>query len=99
GEALDVAPHVDALLLDSGNPNLAVKELGGTGRAHDWAISRYIVERADKPVFLAGGLHPGNVREAIEAVRPFGVDLCSGIRTNGRLDAGKLAAFAAAISG
>lgn len=98
GEALDVAPHVDALLLDSGNPNLAVKELGGTGRAHDWAISRYIVERAGKPVFLAGGLHPGNVREAIEAVRPFGVDLCSGIRTNGRLDAGKLAAFAAAIN-
>ena len=99
GEALDVAPHVDALLLDSGNPNLAVKELGGTGRAHDWAISRYIVERAGKPVFLAGGLNPGNVRDAIEAVRPFGVDLCSGIRTGGRLDAAKLAAFVDAVTG
>lgn len=99
GEALDVAPHVDALLLDSGNPNLAVKELGGTGRAHDWAISRYIVERAGKPVFLAGGLNPGNVREAIEAVRPFGVDLCSGIRSGGRLDAAKLAAFVDAVNG
>ncbi len=98
GEALDAAPHVDALLLDSGNPNLAVKELGGTGRAHDWSISRYIVERAGKPVFLAGGLNAGNVRAAIEAVRPFGVDLCSGVRTNGRLDETKLAAFVAAVN-
>ena len=98
GEALDVAQHVDALLLDSGNPNLAVKELGGTGRAHDWAISRYIVDRAERPVFLAGGLHAGNVREAIETVRPFGVDLCSGVRTDGRLDEAKLAAFVAAVS-
>ena len=98
GEALDVAPHVDALLLDSGNPNLAVKELGGTGRAHDWAISRYIVERADKPVFLAGGLRAENVRDAIEQVRPFGVDLCSGVRTDGRLDPAKLAAFVAAVA-
>jgi phosphoribosylanthranilate isomerase len=93
GEALDIAPHVDALLLDSGNPNLAVKELGGTGRAHDWAISRYIVERAGKPVFLAGGLNAENVASAIATVRPFGLDLCSGVRTNGRLDADKLDAF------
>lgn len=99
GEALDVAPHVDALLLDSGNPDLAVKALGGTGRAHDWSISRYIVERAGKPVFLAGGLDPHNVRAAIEQVRPFGVDLCSGVRTNGRLDEQKLAAFVEAVRG
>ncbi len=98
GEALDVAPHVDALLLDSGNPTLAVKELGGTGRVHDWAISRYIVERAGKPVYLAGGLTPANVGDAIATVRPFGVDLCSGIRTNGALDEAKLARFAAAVS-
>lgn len=99
GEALDVAPHVDALLLDSGNPDLAVKELGGTGRAHDWAISRYIVERAGRPVFLAGGLRPDNVRDAIERVAPFGVDLCSGVRSEGRLDESKLAAFVAAVRG
>ena len=99
GEALDVAPHVDALLLDSGNPDLAVKQLGGTGRAHDWAISRYIVERAGKPVFLAGGLRPDNVRAAIEQVAPFGVDLCSGVRSDGRLDEAKLAAFVAAVRG
>jgi phosphoribosylanthranilate isomerase len=98
GEALDVAPHVDALLLDSGNPTLAVKELGGTGRTHDWAISRYIVERAGKPVYLAGGLTPENVGEAIATVRPFGVDLCTGIRTDRALDDAKLARFAAAVA-
>lgn len=98
GEALDVAPHVDALLLDSGNTKLAVKELGGTGRAHDWAISRYIVERAGKPVFLAGGLTAENVGAAIATVRPFGVDLCSGVRTNGALDESRLARFVAAVA-
>jgi len=97
GEALDVAPHVDALLLDSGNPNLAVKELGGTGRAHDWAISRYIVERAGKPVFLAGGLRPENVAEAVAITGASGVDICSGVRTDGRLDRAKLETFIAAV--
>jgi phosphoribosylanthranilate isomerase len=92
-EALRVAGEVDAILLDSGNQRLAVKELGGTGRTHDWTISRRIVERTSVPVFLAGGLKPENVREAIEQVRPFGVDVCSGVRTEGRLDERKLAAF------
>jgi phosphoribosylanthranilate isomerase len=55
-EAVAVAPRVDALLLDSGNPALAVKELGGTGRRHDWALSRRIREAVPVPVFLAGGL-------------------------------------------
>ena len=96
GEALDLAPQVDALLLDSGNPKLPVKELGGTGRVHDWSISRYIVERAGKPVWLAGGLRPDNVAEAIRAVRPFGIDLCSGVRTEGVLDPDKLGRFVAA---
>ncbi len=91
--ALDAAPHVDALLLDSGNPGAAVRELGGTGRVHDWSLSRAIVERAPAPVFLAGGLRAENVREAIAAVRPFGVDLCSGVRTDGRLDSHKLSQF------
>jgi phosphoribosylanthranilate isomerase len=97
-EALRVAPHVDALLLDSGNPKLAVKELGGTGRRHDWRLSREIRERAPVPLYLAGGLVPGNVREAIESVGPFGLDVCTGVRTAGALDASKLAAFVAAAS-
>lgn len=88
-----------AVLLDSGNPDLAVKELGGTGRVHDWAISRRIVEALDVPVFLAGGLRPANVAGAIEAVRPFGVDLCSGVRVEGRLDRDTLAAFVSAVRG
>ena len=96
-EALRIAPEVDALLLDSGNPNLAVKELGGTGRTHNWAISRRIVESVSAPVFLAGGLRPDNVRAALEAVQPFGLDLCSGVRTEGKLDPVKLELFFGAL--
>jgi len=88
-----------AVLLDSGNPDLAVKELGGTGRVHDWRISRRIVEAVEVPVFLAGGLRPLNVKAAIDAVRPFGVDLCSGVRVNGHLDPEALTAFVAAVRG
>jgi phosphoribosylanthranilate isomerase len=96
-EALSVARHVDALLLDSGNQALAVKELGGTGRVHDWRVSRRIRDAVGVPVFLAGGLKPENVAEGIEAVRPFGLDVCSGVRTDGRLDAEKLKRFFAHI--
>lgn len=92
-EAAEIAGYVDAILLDSGNPNLAVKELGGTGRRHDWSLSRRIVETCGKPVFLAGGLNAENVREAIEKVGPFGLDICSGVRTGGNLDERKLAQF------
>ncbi len=95
-EACAVAPCVDVLLLDSGNPDAAVPELGGTGRVHNWDISREIVASVDRPVFLAGGLTPGNVGDAIARVSPFGVDLCSGVRTDGKLDAAKLKAFIAA---
>jgi phosphoribosylanthranilate isomerase len=98
-EALAVAPHVDALLLDSGNQTLAVKQLGGTGRPHDWSISRQICAAAGVPVYLAGGLHAGNVAEALGTVAPFGVDVCSGVRTDGKLDAGKLADFFTAVRG
>jgi phosphoribosylanthranilate isomerase len=96
-EAKSVEPYVNALLLDSGNPSLAVKELGGTGRTHDWDISRRIRETVDLPVFLAGGLHAGNVQTAIAQVKPFGLDLCSGVRTAGRLDEVKLSAFFNAV--
>jgi phosphoribosylanthranilate isomerase len=96
-EALSIAPMVDALLLDSGNPNLAVKELGGTGRVHNWALSRQIVEQCGRAVFLAGGLKPENVKAAIDAVQPWGLDLCSGVRTEGKLDPWKLEAFFKAL--
>ena len=92
-EALEIAEMVDVILLDSGNPNLAVKELGGTGRTHNWDLSRQIVDQCEKPVFLAGGLKPDNVAEAIEAVQPFGLDLCSGVRTDGKLGKRKLEEF------
>jgi phosphoribosylanthranilate isomerase len=93
GEAVEVAAEVHAVLLDSGDQGRAVKELGGTGRVHDWAVSRRIRERAAAAVYLAGGLNAANVGEAIRTVRPFGVDLCSGVRTGGRLDRAKLEAF------
>ncbi len=96
-QARAVAPLVDALLLDSGRPDAPVKELGGTGRTHDWTVSRRIVEAVDRPVFLAGGLDPLNVGRAIATVRPFGVDLCSGVRRDGRLDKTLLGRFMAAI--
>jgi phosphoribosylanthranilate isomerase len=98
-EALRAAPEVDAILLDSGNPSLEVKELGGTGRRHDWAISRQIRQAVDVPVWLAGGLNPDNAVEAIQTVRPFALDLCSGIRSGDGydLDQDKLDRFMAAV--
>jgi phosphoribosylanthranilate isomerase len=96
-EACAIASHVDAILLDSGNPSLQVKELGGTGRRHDWTLSRQIRERVDIPIFLAGGLNPGNVRQAIEEVGPFGLDICTGVRTVAQLDEAKLAALFSAL--
>lgn len=100
-EALDLIekyePYVHAFLLDSGRPSAETPELGGTGRTHDWDLSRRFVEKSKKPVYLAGGLTPENVQEAILTVRPFGVDVCSGVRTNGHLDPRKLADFMSAI--
>lgn len=97
-EAIAIAPEVDAILLDSGNQSLAIKELGGTGRTHDWRLSRTIRESIDVPLFLAGGLKPENVAAAIREVRPFGVDVCSGLRIEGRLDPQKLADFFKAVN-
>lgn len=92
-EALSVQKFVDALLLDSGNPKLEVKVLGGTGTTHNWEISRKIIKEVNIPVFLAGGLNPGNVLEAIQAVQPYGLDICNGVRTKSLLDEGKLKLF------
>ncbi len=96
-QALKVQEHVDAILLDSGNPKLTIKTLGGTGNTHDWQISRELVASVNIPVFLAGGLNPGNVAEAIRIVKPFAVDVCSGVRTDGKLDPEKLSAFIHAV--
>ena len=100
-EAVGLAPAVDALLLDSGNPALEVKELGGTGRRHDWEVSRRIREAVDVPVYFAGGLRPENAREAIERVGPFALDVCSGLRggPDFALDGARLERFAAAVRG
>ncbi len=97
-EAISVAPFVDGILLDSGNQTLPVKELGGTGRTHDWSVSRRIREIVSIPVFLAGGLNSANVAGAIRQVGAFGVDVCTGVRTDGKLDATKLSSFFAEIA-
>jgi len=96
-EAVAAASQADAILLDSGRPDAAVKELGGTGRRHDWGLSRRIREAVDVPVFLAGGITPENAAEAVEAVGPFALDVCTGVRTDGALDEGKLRRLFAAL--
>lgn len=97
-EAITISNYVDAILLDSGNPNLEIKQLGGTGRVHNWDLSKQIREQVDCPIFLAGGINKDNVRTAIEYVQPFGIDLCSGVRTNKQLDLHKLEAFFKALN-
>jgi phosphoribosylanthranilate isomerase len=96
--AQEIAEEVDALLLDSGKPDLPVKELGGTGRVHDWSISRKIRESLNIPIYLAGGSNAGNIEKAIQQISPFGLDVCSGVRTNGLLDESKLSNFFSAIN-
>jgi len=89
-EAIEISEFVDAILLDSGNPNLSTKVLGGTGKTHNWDISKKIRKNISIPTYLAGGINKDNVRKAIEHVEPFGIDLCSSVRTNGQLDERKL---------
>jgi phosphoribosylanthranilate isomerase len=97
-DALVVHEKVDAILLDSGNPKATIKTLGGTGNTHNWEISRAIVKAVSVPVFLAGGLNASNVQEAIQKVRPFAVDICSGVRIEGKLDRNKLESFIYAVN-
>ncbi|HHL32392.1 MAG TPA: phosphoribosylanthranilate isomerase [Oceanospirillales bacterium] len=92
-QATDIAQYVDAILLDSGNPQLKVKELGGTGRTHNWQLSKQIRQKIDIPLFLAGGINQHNVVAAIKQVQPFAIDLCSSVRTDNKLDKEKLQAF------
>ena len=92
-EAIKISKKVDAILLDSGNQKLDVKELGGTGRTHDWSISKKIVDAVSVPVFLAGGINSKNVVDAIKSVNPYGLDLCSSVRTNDKLDPEKITEF------
>lgn len=96
-QAMLAAQHADALLLDSGNPNLPIKQLGGTGRTHNWVLSRKIRDQVGIPIFLAGGLNASNVAEAIATVRPFGLDLCSGVRAGGALSVARLTEFMQAV--
>ncbi|NHZ85178.1 MAG: phosphoribosylanthranilate isomerase [Planctomycetia bacterium] len=97
-ESIEISKYVDMLLLDSGNPNLETKQLGGTGETHNWQISKEIVNQVDIPVFLAGGLNPENVAGAVDAVKPFGVDVCSGVRIDGKIDAVKVIRFIDEVS-
>lgn len=92
-EAIEISEFVDAILLDSGNPNLPTKVLGGTGKTHNWDLSKKIREEINLPVFLAGGINKDNIKKAIEHVQPYGIDLCSSVRTNGQLDESKLEAL------
>jgi phosphoribosylanthranilate isomerase len=98
-EAMQIQTQVDALLLDSGNQKLPIKELGGTGRIHDWKLSCKIRKLVNLPIFLAGGLKPENVAFAVKEVAPFGLDLCSGVRSEGELDELKVKRFFQAIEG
>jgi phosphoribosylanthranilate isomerase len=92
-KAISISQNVDAILLDSGNQKLTVKVLGGTGKPHDWSLSKEIVGKVNVPVYLAGGLNSKNIADAITTVNPYGVDLCSSVRTDGRLDKIKLTEF------
>jgi len=89
-EAIEISEFVDAILLDSGNPNLSTKVLGGTGKTHNWDLSKKIRENISIPTYLAGGINKDNIRMAIDHVQPYGIDLCSSVRTNGQLDERKL---------
>lgn len=92
--ALALAAHCDALLTDTADP--ATGATGATGKTHDWDVSRRLAEVSPVPLVLAGGLCPANVREAIRAVRPAGVDAHTGVEgPDGRKDPALVAGFVA----
>lgn len=90
----ELSPHVDAFITDTFDPKTGAS--GATGKTHDWSISRRLVEISPRPVILAGGLTPGNVREAILQVKPAGVDAHTGLEDeNGRKSRDKVTRFVA----
>lgn len=90
----DATPHVDAFLTDTYDP--ATGASGATGKTHNWQLSRQIVAQSSRPVILAGGLNPENVCQAIDQVRPAGVDAHTGVEgSDGRKDRAKVEAFVA----
>ena len=95
--AMNFSSYVDFILLDSGKPSAKKRTLGGTGDTHNWNISKKIVRDCSIPVYLAGGINHSNVVEAIQKVKPYGIDLCTGLRTNNKLDKNKLNVFMEAI--
>jgi phosphoribosylanthranilate isomerase len=98
GLAAERAKHADALILDTYDP--VTGRHGATGKTHDWAVSRRVVEVVNVPVILAGGLTPENVAEAIRTVRPWGVDVHTGVeRPDGSTDHERVRAFVSAAKG
>ncbi|MDP2846583.1 MAG: phosphoribosylanthranilate isomerase [Humidesulfovibrio sp.] len=92
--AQDHAPLVDAFLTDTYDP--ASGATGATGKAHDWKVSERLAQRLPRPLILAGGLNPDNVAQAIQAVRPAGVDAHTGLEdAQGRKDEALVRRFVA----
>jgi phosphoribosylanthranilate isomerase len=86
------APYVDAYITDTFDPKTGA--CGATGKTHDWAVSRQLVRNSPRPVILAGGLTPENVRDAILAARPAGVDAHTGLEAaSGRKSEEKVRRF------
>jgi phosphoribosylanthranilate isomerase len=95
--ASEIEPFVDAILLDT--RDRATDRVGGTGMVHDWSISARIAAGSRAPIILAGGLTPDNVAQAVRAVKPWGVDVNSGVETaDGRKDGGRIRRFVAAAT-
>jgi phosphoribosylanthranilate isomerase len=84
--------HVDALLVDSTDESGG----GGTGETHDWERARALVDSLETPVILAGGLAPGNVGRAVRTVRPYAVDVASGVERDATVDPERVRSFVAA---
>lgn len=97
-QAREMAGVADALVLGSTNPEPPFRWTSPHGRTHDWTISRRIVESAQIPVILSGGLTARNVADAVRFVRPYGVEVCSSVRRNGRLEKSLLVEFLESVT-
>lgn len=91
---------IDALLFDTVAVIGGRAKFGGTGRTSDWSLVRRLMDGAGPrvPIWLAGGIHPGNAADALDAVNPYGIDLCSGVEARpGIKDPAKVRALMTAI--